>query len=70
MKVLSFDHCDMTKEDMRWFIVGAHEAGAAETDIMAMTNLSKHTVRYAIDTYKRTGQPFYERQRQQHKCKQ
>ncbi|ORX46766.1 hypothetical protein DM01DRAFT_1339423 [Hesseltinella vesiculosa] len=65
-----FGSSDMSTEDMRWFIIGAHEAGATEADIMAMTQLSKNTVRYAIDTFRKTGLPFYQKRKYKQRRKE
>ncbi|KAI8328993.1 hypothetical protein BC941DRAFT_443958 [Chlamydoabsidia padenii] len=53
---------------IRWFIIGAYQAGASETEIVSLTNLSRYTIRYTIASFVRTGLPHLRKQKE-HKPK-
>ncbi|KAI9490509.1 hypothetical protein BDB00DRAFT_875250 [Zychaea mexicana] len=44
-------------EHMRWYVVGAHLAGAVDSQIVEMTDLTKGSIRQIIQNFKRTGSP-------------
>ncbi|KAI8142483.1 hypothetical protein BJV82DRAFT_615040 [Fennellomyces sp. T-0311] len=44
-------------ENVRWYVVGAHLAGAVDSQIVEMTSLSKGSIRQIIQNFKRTGSP-------------
>ena len=44
-------------EHIRWYVVGAHLAGAVDSQIMEMTDLTKGSIRQIITNFKRTGSP-------------
>ncbi|ORZ23159.1 hypothetical protein BCR42DRAFT_404110 [Absidia repens] len=60
---IPFTRLNKSPDAMRWFIVGAHEAGASESKIVSLTNLSRQTVWHVINCFKRTGTPNVRRRK-------
>lgn len=48
---------NVTPDAIRWFIIGAYQAGASESEIVSLTNLSRYTIRYTIASFVKTGLP-------------
>ncbi|CAO3592730.1 unnamed protein product [Absidia cylindrospora] len=54
---IPFTRLNKSPDAIRWFIVGAHQAGASHNEIASLTNFSRQTVWHVINSFKRTGMP-------------
>ncbi|ORZ19862.1 hypothetical protein BCR42DRAFT_410671 [Absidia repens] len=50
-------------DTIQWFIIGAYQAGASETEIVSMTNLSRFIIHNTISSFKKTGNPNLRRRK-------
>ncbi|CAO3596841.1 unnamed protein product [Absidia cylindrospora] len=50
-------------DTVQWFIIGAYQAGASESEIVSMTNLSRFTIHNTIPSFKKTGNPNMRRRK-------
>jgi hypothetical protein len=50
--------------EKRWYVIGAHQAGASERQCARLSGLSKTAVHGIIKTFTETGSPLSSRQQQ------